>query len=55
MRPDKSEVFELVCDARRARQVLGWRPRVSFDDGLRQSLDFYRQHLKPSGAADFVL
>jgi NAD dependent epimerase/dehydratase len=55
MRPVKSEVFQLIGDASHARQLLGWQPRVSFEDGLKQTLLFYRHHLNPAEASDFVL
>ena len=32
-----------VVDARRAADVLGWRPEVSLADGLRRTVDFFRQ------------
>jgi NAD dependent epimerase/dehydratase len=55
MRPDKSEVFKLVCDAQRAKQLIGWQPRVPFLEGLRLTLPYYRKHLNPSEASEFVL
>jgi NAD dependent epimerase/dehydratase len=55
MRPDKSEVFELVCDSSRARQLIGWQPRYSFEQGLQEAIVYFRRHLNPSGATDFVL
>lgn len=36
MRPDASEVFELLCDATRAREWCGWAPRVSLEAGLAE-------------------
>jgi len=44
VRPDASEVFELVCDAARARNALAWRPKYTLDDGLRQTIDWIRAH-----------
>jgi UDP-glucose 4-epimerase len=39
------EVQRIYLDATRARQVLGWEPRVSFHDGLRKTVDWFRaQH-----------
>ena len=32
-------------DISKARQVLGWEPQVSLEQGLRQSLDWFRQHI----------
>lgn len=45
LRPEKSEVLELVCDARKASERCGWKPRWSLDDGLKETLAFVREHL----------
>ncbi|HEY8239170.1 MAG TPA: GDP-mannose 4,6-dehydratase [Candidatus Limnocylindrales bacterium] len=44
VRPEGSEVFELVADAHRAAELTGWRPEVSLRDGLRQAIEFVRNH-----------
>jgi NAD dependent epimerase/dehydratase len=44
VRPPKSEVMELVCDNRKARQLLGWEPRVTLEEGLRRVVAFVREH-----------
>ena len=33
-----------LVDSRRAREVLGWRPEVSFDEGLRRTVAWFRAH-----------
>jgi nucleoside-diphosphate-sugar epimerase len=38
LRPEKSEVFKLICDNRKARRLLGWRPRRSLEDGLKATI-----------------
>ncbi len=43
-RPDGSEVYRLVCDASRARTLLGWEPTISMDEGLDRVIDFLRDH-----------
>lgn len=45
MRPDKSEVFNLVCNNYSARRLLGWRPRVSLDKGLELTIGWIKDHL----------
>lgn len=44
-RPEKSEVGLLLCDASKARRLLGWVPKVSLDEGLRRTADYLRQNL----------
>lgn len=38
-RPGHSEILELIADTRRAREVLGWQPAVSLEQGLRRTLE----------------
>jgi len=45
IRPEKSEVMELVCDNRLAKDLLGWRPKHSLEDGLRNTVEWMRRHL----------
>ncbi|MDY6987477.1 MAG: SDR family NAD(P)-dependent oxidoreductase [Thermodesulfobacteriota bacterium] len=42
VRPDKSEVERLVCDNSKAKKLLGWEPRVSLEEGLRRTIDWFR-------------
>jgi len=34
-------VFSRAADISRAKKVLGWEPKVSFDEGLKQTIDWY--------------
>ena len=38
-RPGKSEIYELIADNRRAREVLGWQSAVPLETGLRMTID----------------
>ena len=44
-RPAASEVTELVCDASRARETLGWQHRVRLEDGVRRTAAWIADHL----------
>jgi NAD dependent epimerase/dehydratase len=45
VRPASSEVMELRCDNRKARELLGWEPRVSLTAGLQQTIEYIRANL----------
>ena len=44
LRPEKSEVLALISDNRAAAERIGWQPQVSLDQGLRQTIEFVRDH-----------
>jgi dTDP-glucose 4,6-dehydratase len=37
-RPGTSEIYELIADNRRARDVLGWEPAIPLQEGLRMTV-----------------
>ena len=50
LRPKDSEVMRLVCDATKLRERTAWRPRYTRDDGLRETIDWFRE---PANLARF--
>jgi dTDP-glucose 4,6-dehydratase len=38
------QVFRHTSDAAKAKRILGWEPRTSFEDGLKQTIDWYRSN-----------
>ena len=44
-RPAKSEVELLLCNAARAKRLLGWEPEVSLEEGLGHTAEYVRQNL----------
>ncbi|MCB9714776.1 MAG: SDR family NAD(P)-dependent oxidoreductase [Myxococcales bacterium] len=45
--PRAAEVRRLCCDHGLATRLLGWRPRVTLDDGLARNLAWAREHAAP--------
>ena len=45
IRPEQSEVFELVCDNSRATSDIGWQPKVSLREGLLDTIDYVRESI----------
>ena len=44
-RPDKSEVMRLVADNSKAKKLLGWKPKVSLEEGLTRTIKWVSGHL----------
>ena len=45
IRPEKSEVMQLVSDTRLAKKLFKWAPRYSLEDGLRETIEWYEKNL----------
>jgi NAD dependent epimerase/dehydratase len=45
VRPEDSEVMELLCDNRKARELLDWAPRVSLEEGLIRTISSVRENI----------
>ena len=44
LRPAKSEVDRLIADNTLAKKMLGWEPKVDFDHGLKQTVNWISEH-----------
>jgi len=44
-----TEIWRMCCDNRKAVELLGWKPRHSLEDGLRLTIDWYREELHHLG------
>jgi len=47
-----TEIWRMFANNSRARDILGWEPRVSFGEGLRRTVDWYRVFLAEFRNAD---
>jgi len=45
-RPEKSEVYRLISDNSKAKELLSWSPRYSFEEGLKITVDWFKEHLE---------
>jgi NAD dependent epimerase/dehydratase len=45
VRPEKSEVMELICDNSLARELMGWEPKYSLQEGLEETVAWMRENL----------
>ena len=45
VRPEKSEVTELLCDNRLALELAGWQPEYTLEEGLTQTIEWMKTHI----------
>ena len=45
LRPAKSEVERLLADNRLAKELIGWEPKIRFEDGLRTTIEWMMSNL----------
>jgi nucleoside-diphosphate-sugar epimerase len=44
LRPEKSEVRQLICSNKRASEILGWHPTYSLENGLEETIEWIRRN-----------
>ncbi len=55
VRPDTSEVSRLLADNRLSKELLGWSPKVSLEEGLRLTVDWFKDHLHAYRSKAYIL
>jgi nucleoside-diphosphate-sugar epimerase len=45
LRPVRSEVMRLHASNNKARDLIGWEPKVSLDEGLTYTIDWIQENL----------
>jgi nucleoside-diphosphate-sugar epimerase len=55
IRPEKSEVMELVCNNDRARRMLNYTPKVTLNQGLKETIEFVENHPEIYCTTDYIL
>lgn len=43
--PRKGDVYRIALDNARAKDQLGWEPRIALDEGLRLTVDYFRDQI----------
>lgn len=44
LRPDNSEVYTLICNASKASELLSWKPKYNFEQGLKETIGWFKQN-----------
>jgi nucleoside-diphosphate-sugar epimerase len=45
IRPNQSEVWALKANNTRLREVTGWQPKFSYEEGIKTTIDWIREHM----------
>ena len=45
VRPTKSEVERLIADVSKAKKLIGWESKVSLDEGLQHTIEWFRENI----------
>jgi NAD dependent epimerase/dehydratase len=45
IRPENSEVLKLICDNSMAKKIMGWSPKFSFEEGLKETISYLSSNL----------
>jgi NAD dependent epimerase/dehydratase len=46
VRPENSEVMQLICDNSKAGRILGWSPQYTLEQGLQETISWIKVHKK---------
>ncbi len=46
IRPERSEVKLLLCSSEKLRNKTGWAPRVSLEEGIERTIEWFKEHRK---------
>ena len=55
LRPEKSEVTRLWAYTKKAKDILGWEPQISLDQGLDRTIEYIKQHLSDYDPDEYVV
>ncbi len=39
-----NEIWRMYADSSKAKKLLGWTPKISFDDGLKQTIEWFKKY-----------
>jgi len=55
LRPERSEVFTLICNNTLAKQLMDWQPEMSLEQGLSLTIEWFKGNLKSDSIETYVV
>ena len=46
VRPEKSEVERLLCNADKAKELTGWEPKYTLENGLKETIEWIQDNMQ---------
>lgn len=46
VRPEKSEVMKLICNNQKAKELVGWEPHYTLEEGLQETIEFISNNME---------
>ncbi len=51
----EGEAMHFYCSNEKARRLLGWRPKTSLDDGLKKTIEWYKQKFESGELKEWLI
>jgi NAD dependent epimerase/dehydratase len=55
IRPERSEVMQLLADTRLAEELFQWAPQYTLEDGLKETIEWYQRNLSQFKVGSYPL
>jgi len=55
IRPENSEVFKLICDNRKAKELLDWQPTLTMKEGIVHAVDFIKNNFSKFDSNTYII
>ena len=39
-----TEIWKMFCENKKAKEILGWEPKISFEKGLKRTIEWYKKY-----------
>jgi len=41
-----TEIWKMFCENKKAEEILGWEPKISFEKGLKRTIEWYKRYIE---------
>jgi len=41
-----TEIWKMFCENSKSKKILGWEPKISFEEGLKKTIDWYKNYIE---------